>query len=240
MDILVPGLKGLLPARVKRAIRDSAGVPSMASRLQNLRRAGFHCTGAVDGGAFAGEWTTLCQQVFGCPVIAVEPMPREALSRLVAASSDVSLLKFALSDKAAESATFLEQGSNSRFPDAGSLAVAGNKLTKVATRRLDDLLARQPGTPNLLKLDLQGAELKALGGATGCLPQFEVVICEVSVIPIGDVPDFAQMMDWFQRHDYRLYDFLPAYYRPLDGALWQADAFFVRQSSPLVSSTQWG
>jgi hypothetical protein len=29
------------------------------------------------------------------------------------------------------------------------------------------------------------------------------------------------------------------YYRPLDNALWQGDAFFVRNDSKLVSSLSW-
>lgn len=33
--------------------------------------------------------------------------------------------------------------------------------------------------------------------------------------------------------------FPPMYYRPLDGALWQGDAFFVRDDSPMVASEQW-
>lgn len=38
---------------------------------------------------------------------------------------------------------------------------------------------------------------------------------------------------------YRLYDFLPMYYHPLDNALWQGYAFFVRNDSKLISSMCW-
>jgi hypothetical protein len=38
---------------------------------------------------------------------------------------------------------------------------------------------------------------------------------------------------------YRLYDVLPQYYRPLDGALWQMDVFYVRHDSALVASRRW-
>jgi hypothetical protein len=46
-------------------------------------------------------------------------------------------------------------------------------------------------------------------------------------------------MQYMDRWGYRLYDFLPMYYRPLDNALWQGDAFFVRNDSQLVSSLSW-
>jgi hypothetical protein len=35
------------------------------------------------------------------------------------------------------------------------------------------------------------------------------------------------------------YDFLPMYCRPLDNALWQSDAFFVRNDSQLVALLSW-
>ena len=38
---------------------------------------------------------------------------------------------------------------------------------------------------------------------------------------------------------YQIYDIVPQYYRPLDGALWQIDAIYVKEASPLISSRQW-
>jgi len=38
---------------------------------------------------------------------------------------------------------------------------------------------------------------------------------------------------------FRLYDVVPQYYRPKDGALWQMDVFYVATHSPLVPSRDW-
>jgi len=78
-----------------------------------------------------------------------------------------------------------------------------------------------------------------LEGADDLLQQFEVIILEVSVIRIGPVPTFFEVMQYMDRKGYRLYDFLPMYYRPLDNALWQGDAFFVRNNPTLVASLSW-
>jgi hypothetical protein len=81
--------------------------------------------------------------------------------------------------------------------------------------------------------------MEALDGASRHLPQFEVIVLEASLIRIGDVPVFAEIQHYMEKRDYRLYDVLPQYYRPLDGALWQVDVFYARRDSPLVSSRNW-
>ena len=90
-----------------------------------------------------------------------------------------------------------------------------------------------------MKVDVQGFELDVLEGASDVLDQFEVIVLEVSIIRIGKVPTFYEVMQYMHAKGYRLYDFLPMYYRPLDNALWQGDAIFVRNDSSLVSSLQW-
>jgi hypothetical protein len=50
---------------------------------------------------------------------------------------------------------------------------------------------------------------------------------------------FREVMDFMADRGYRLYDIIPMYWRPRDGALWQCDAFFVRDDSPLVASESW-
>ena len=69
--------------------------------------------------------------------------------------------------------------------------------------------------------------------------QFEVVILEVSVLRIGDVPIFREVDQYLTQKGYRVYDLLPSYFRPRDGALWQMDAFYVQETSPLIASRDW-
>lgn len=84
---------------------------------------------------------------------------------------------------------------------------------------LDDALARIPG-PFLLKIDIDGHELKALAGATETLKRCSVVIVEA---PFYELTPRLRAME---EAGFRLFDLSePCYY---DGAFWQCDAMFVR------------
>jgi FkbM family methyltransferase len=238
MPMILDWLKASLPNRWKRSVKRSLGFHDMESRLANLRRAGFACTGAVDVGAYAGEWALSAHQCFGCTVIAVEPQPgqRDALETM-GGRIPLRVETIALSDRPGVMRFRLEE-TNSRLTLASE--AADPSLIEVSVDRLDEMLSRYPAIiPNLLKADVQGFELQVLDGAGDRLGQFEVVILEVSIIRIGPVPTFSEVIDYMGRRGYRLYDFLSMYYRPLDGALWQGDAFFVRNDSKLVASLEW-
>lgn len=231
----------LLPHHWRQALkRRLFAVRDMTTRLQTLKRAGFVCTGAVDGGAYRGDWSRDFWSVFPqqVPVLLVEPQLalQASLGAIAASSPGSQVLQAALSDHVG-TARFALQESNSGIRSQD--AVNGASITIPCTTLEAILLAQPHFTPNLLKLDLQGHELQALKGAGGALSRFEVIITEMSVIPIGGVPSFAEVNQFFERHGYRLYDVLPQYDRPLDGALWQLDAFYVHSGSSLVASSSW-
>jgi FkbM family methyltransferase len=88
--------------------------------------------------------------------------------------------------------------------------------------------------PYLLKVDVQGAELKVLGGAVKTLQQCEVVILEVTLFGtmIGG-PQFSDVVSYMQDLGFAVYDLWGMLYRPLDGALAQIDMAFVPKNSKL-------
>ena len=67
----------LLPHHWRQALkRRLFVVRDMTTRLQNLRRAGFHCSGAIDGGAYQGDWSLEFSAVFPeAPILLIEPQP---------------------------------------------------------------------------------------------------------------------------------------------------------------------
>lgn len=232
-------LKQLVPQRLKKRIKHAMGMQDMETRLRNLHACGFRCACAIDVGAFAGDWATAANSIFGCSIIAVEPQPgqQRALQGL-GARLPLRVEPIALAESPGEMTLLLEE-TNSRLL-AEQEVPSGSMCVNVAVDRLDEMLRRhQDLQPNLLKLDVQGHELRVLNGAGDVLRQFEVIVMEVSVIRIGPVPIFQELIEYMRLRDFRLYDFLPTYYRPLDGALWQGDAFFVRNDSPLVASERW-
>ncbi len=231
-------LKRLLPHEFRQNLkRQLFHIQDMQARLANLKRAGFKASGAIDGGAFQGEWTKTFWNVWpSVPCLIVEPQPgkTQILNELAQTVPGSFVRQIALGDSNRKERFTLEE-TNSRL-GAGE---TGESI-EIDVLTLDSLLRETPEFyPNLLKLDLQGFELSALDGCTDRLPQFEVIVLEVSILRIGDVPVFREVDHYLGQRGYRVYDLLPTYYRPLDGALWQMDAFYVRETSPLIASRAW-
>jgi FkbM family methyltransferase len=84
--------------------------------------------------------------------------------------------------------------------------------------------------PYLIKIDVQGAELKVLEGATRILEETEAVILEVTLFGtmIGG-PQLADVVAYMKDRRFVVYDAWGFLYRPYDGALAQLDMAFVRQ-----------
>lgn len=103
---------------------------------------------------------------------------------------------------------------------------------KIKAIRVDDLIKERnlPG-PYLLKVDVQGAELDVLDGASGILDDTELILLEVSMYQfMKGAPQFYDVIEYMKRHGFVVYDIYDGSVRPLDGALGQVDIAFVKES----------
>jgi FkbM family methyltransferase len=237
---LLNQIKRLLPHAFRQRLKRSLFAHvDMISRLKNLRAAGFANTGAIDGGAFCGDWSKEFWSVWpDSPCCMIEPLPSQQtnllhLSKRVAKSFVVAKAL----GKVSGSVQFQMGETNSHIVAS---EIHNADVLTIECTTLDQILTDvRPFHPNLLKLDLQGHELSALEGCPLHLLQFEVIIVEVSILRIGDVPIFSDVDQFMKVRGYRLYDVLPQYYRPRDKALWQMDVFYVRENSALIASRSW-
>jgi FkbM family methyltransferase len=232
-------IKSLFPYALRQQWKRSLfSHQDMASRLANLRRAGFQPQGIIDGGAYRGDWVKDVWAVWpGVPCALVEPQleRKPQLERLARQVNGSFVVAQALGSQSG-TANFQLCETASGISDE----VIPGKTIEVPITTIKAILNEHPGfKSDFLKLDLQGYELPALKGAGVKMQQFEVVLLEVSIIRIGDVPSFSEMDQFMISQGFRVYDVIPQYYRPLDGALWQMDVFFVRNDSSLVVSRQW-
>ena len=208
------------------------GAPDMGFSLRLLRNAGFRPRCAIDVGAFQGEWALLCREVFGdVRVLMVEPAePRHAGLRELCSAHPA--LGFVGTFLAASPGTvhFREQLTNS-----GAVPEAAPDTVAMPTTTLDALLLDGSfARPELVKIDTQGHDLEVLKGACRTLEQVEVVVTEMSLIPLApSAPSVREFVDWLDDAGFRLFDICGFMRRPVDDALWQIDAVFVRKESSL-------
>jgi FkbM family methyltransferase len=232
----------LLPATVKRRIKDRLGVPSMESSLRNLRTNGFCPRTTLDIGAYHGEWTQLCKSIWpDCSVLMLEASPQrlpkllQAASGLVAVQAEQALL----GASRRSSISFYEQETaSSVLPESAlgeqtSITLSMSTLDEVTA---DSLFAR----PDFIKLDVQGYELEVLKGGRKALSFAEVALLEVNLLQIYEgAPLMHEVLCFMANEGLRAYDICTLYRRPLDHALWQLDIVFVRDNSPLVESKRY-
>jgi FkbM family methyltransferase len=123
---------------------------------------------------------------------------------------------------------------SSLFREAEGAQVDGEPRN-VPMVTIDDLCKdRGLNGPYLLKVDVQGAELRVLAGAVQTLQHCEAVILEVTLFgTMIDGPQLADVVAYMQGRGFVVYDLWGMLYRPLDGALAQVDMAFVRKDSKL-------
>lgn len=147
----------------------------------------------LDVGANRGQFALVAARRWPrARLICFEPLPDAArvLSRVLAAAPRAEVRNLALSDEAGEvklhvsraddSSSLLPIGArqSATFPGTEEVGVIG-----VPAARLDDELdASDLLRPVLLKLDVQGGELRVLRGAAGLLSAVDVVLVECSFV----------------------------------------------------------
>lgn len=127
------------------------------------------------------------------------------------------------------------------YPDT-SLSSALDLLTEaddarretVPIRRLDDVVSEfgLDGTNILLKVDVQGLEMKVFQGGETFLPRVEAIFLEVSLIPVyeGETP-YLEMLMWLRQNGFNAIYFAPVLNRQRLGEAYQMDALLVRDFS---------
>jgi Methyltransferase FkbM domain len=101
-------------------------------------------------------------------------------------------------------------------------------------RRLDDVLAEMPGREfDLLKVDVQGAEIDVLRGGVRTLAGIVAIVIELSLLEYNKgAPLIGEVMRWLAEQGFALFDVFPVSRIPA-GALLQVDRIFLRRGSSL-------
>lgn len=158
----------------------------MFARLRNLKSKGFNPDSIVDVGANQGDWTTRTSRIWPkARMFMVEGTPdKEARLKSIGHPFEITLLGDAT--KTVPMNIDNRQGTggtgNGIFRESAAPA-GGFRLVDRKMTTLDELLAsRGHPAPQLLKLDVQGAELLVLQGARRTLESVEAILVEMSIV----------------------------------------------------------
>jgi len=228
----------VLPYAWKRRLSAHLGGPDVRWSLLQLPRFGFIPKHIMDVGAFKGDWTRVCFEVFPeATITCIEPQdaPQEELRNLASRHSNINVIQTLLGRSVGNSVPFEEKGSGS------SVLMNSNGGTKKPMTTIDALIEQghcQP--PELLKLDVQGYEIEVLEGYTHDFDACKVIQCEINLLPIVQgAPLLHEIVNYLYSREFVMFDVDELIRAPSDGAVWQIDALFCRTDSPLRRERVW-
>ncbi len=234
-------LKGIIPYRFKRKVKEDLGVPSLHWSLQNLKNNNFDPKFVLDIGAYEGNWTKDLLEVFpSAKVLMVEAqLSKEVFLRDIHTKhSNTSYEITLLSSQDGVEKYFVEDETASTVKEVQG---EGVEYVKKISRSLDTLLEEKKYPfPDFIKLDVQGHELEVLKGAQNAMKNAEVCLMEVSLLNLGENdPLLFEVLSFMDKINFQPYDISQFMRRPFDKALFQMDMFFVKKDSALVASKRW-
>jgi FkbM family methyltransferase len=193
----------------------------------------------IDVGAHAGEFVQMIKTILpDASVISFEPLKKEFehLQQSLSAPG-FRAFNFALGDQNetvrmhrsefSQSSSLLPMAwlHKQAFPET-----ANETIEVVEVRRLDDVIAEVELQPEILiKIDVQGYEDRVIAGGAEVISKSRAIIIEVSFRELYEgQPLFDDIYRSLKEKGFAYMGNLYQLLNPLDGAVLQADAFFVR------------
>jgi FkbM family methyltransferase len=209
----------------------------MISKIKNL---GIHPNTFIDVGANRGMMTKTVDYIYpNCNIYAFEPIKNcfSELQKLEAVITNLKSFNCALSDYSG-TAVFNE----SLYDYSSSLLKMAEKhkeifpYTKetstysVEVYPLEYFIDKMELTgTTLLKLDVQGAELKVMRGAEKILHSIDYVLCELSIVELYKGQPLAlEVVNYMSEKGFNLIDILELNRGPMNNELLQFDVLFKR------------
>jgi FkbM family methyltransferase len=193
----------------------------------------------IDVGSNRGQFAVFAHHRWpNARVLCFEPLPgpREVLTRVADEVGNVKVFPYALGDEGGERRMHVARSDDSSsflaatprqleaFPDTREV-----EEQVVEVRRLEDLItAEEVSHPILMKIDVQGAELDVLRGASGLLGAVREILVECSLVELyAGQPLLDDTILFAREQGFRVIG-LSAPSRASDGTPMQCDVLFSR------------
>lgn len=208
---------------------------SLRGGLEHAKNLGFYPSAIIDVGAATGTWALYetfpkSRKILIDPLEEFEPHLNNITNKypnseyiIAAANKESGNVTINVHPDLVGSSLYLENEDSN--VNGSPRIVAAITLDKICSER-------KLNGPFLIKVDVQGAELDVLRGATHILGNTEYVILEVSFFQFfTDGPQISEVIAFMKERGFVPYDMFDYQYRLLDGAMSQVDIAFVRKSS---------
>ncbi len=229
----------MIPRVVRGMLRGAHPSEIMRLEMEWLKRKGIKTI--IDVGANTGQFSMAAEFLFqNAKIYAFEPLPAcfKILQEKILNKSHVKAFNVAIGNQNSEEtiweSSFAKSSSMLPMGDTHKTNfpwTAGAKPQIVRVAKLDDYLDEMEIIPPLLlKIDVQGYEDKVLLGASNILGMTDIIIIEVSFIPLyEDQVMFPQIYKILTEAGFEFAGNLGQRDSPIDGSILQADALFCRK-----------
>ena len=224
---------GFSLARVFAWSRRKAQKLSHRNALTRLKSLGFAPAVIYDIGAYRGGWTRLAADVFPDAQFVLFEANRDHAGELAATGRRHVIAALGAEDDGTRAFHVPRAGdvtgASLYVENTAHYAGQNRQVREVATARLDTLVARETlPAPDLIKIDVQGAELEVLAGAAGTLRSTGALVVEVSLVDYNKGgPLVAEVIAALDRLGFRCAD-LCEVHRNARNFVLQLDLLFVR------------
>ena len=209
--------------------------------LVRVRDRGFTPLSILDVGAHFGSWARSVRSIFPAAyVMMIDALP-EKEDALAATVRDLGNADYRIALLGSEDLRRTEfhvvnagpnkdQSGSSKFKENTGFSM---EVRWVPQCTLDSLVSDNVQQFQLLKLDVQGAELDVLRGASRLLENVEAILMEIAVVQYNaGAPLVAEVLAEMRRLGFVLHDILDEARAPGDDLLRQFDGLFLRADSP--------
>lgn len=206
---------------------------SHRNALMRLKSLGFAPAVVYDIGAFRGGWTRLAAEVFPSAQFVLFEANRDHAGELAASGRRHVIAALGATDGGSRAFHVPRQGdvtgASLYIENTAHYAEQNLQVRAVETMRLDTAVAREKlPAPDLIKIDVQGAELEVLAGASETLRGAAALIVEVSFVDYNKGgPLAAEVIAAVDRLGFKCADLCEVHRSAHDFVL-QLDLLFVR------------
>lgn len=247
---VVAGALRILPDSIKETLLSLLFDDALSSRtsalhlclstewsLKNLSGNGVHPACTIDCGAYVGNWTRMVKNIFpDTRVLMIEANPERERDLREVASAYPQTVDYAIALLGAR-----EQAST-QFHQMGSGSSVFREQSNVPGRaimlpvRTLDAVVHEKGLQDidLMKIDVQGAEIEVLKGGLDTLRSTQVIVLETSFLQYNKgAPLVGEVIAFMETQGFVIYDIGTMTRWSTGHILLQADLIFVQRNSPL-------